>query len=36
VLVIFKGRLTVEIAAGWESETLVAAIEGIGRGKRTG
>jgi simple sugar transport system ATP-binding protein len=32
VLVIFKGRLTAEFAAGWESEALVAAIEGIGRG----
>lgn len=32
VLVIFKGRLTAEFAAGWESETLVAAIEGIGHG----
>ena len=30
VLVIFKGRLTAEFAAGWESEALVAAIEGIG------
>src|SRR6202044_750662 len=29
VLVIFKGRLTAEFAAGWESEALVAAIEGI-------
>jgi simple sugar transport system ATP-binding protein len=29
VLVIFKGRLTAEFAAGWESEELVAAIEGI-------
>jgi simple sugar transport system ATP-binding protein len=33
VLVIFKGRLTAVIAAGWESEALVAAIEGIGRGE---
>ena len=29
VLVIFKGRLTAEFAMGWESEALVAAIEGI-------
>ena len=34
VLVIFKGRLTAEFAAGWESEALVAAIEGIGNGER--
>ncbi len=33
VLVIFKGRLTAEFAAGWESEALVAAIEGIGDGE---
>jgi simple sugar transport system ATP-binding protein len=30
VVVIFKGRLAREFAAGWDSETLVAAIEGIG------
>jgi simple sugar transport system ATP-binding protein len=29
VLVIFKGRLTAEFAMGWQSEALVAAIEGI-------
>ncbi len=29
VLVIFKGRLTAEFGMGWESEALVAAIEGI-------
>jgi simple sugar transport system ATP-binding protein len=29
VLVIFKGRLTAEFAMGWESEAMVAAIEGI-------
>jgi simple sugar transport system ATP-binding protein len=29
VLVIFKGRLTAEFAAGWESGALVAALEGI-------
>jgi len=32
VLVIFKGRLTAEFTAGWESEALVAAIEGIEHG----
>jgi simple sugar transport system ATP-binding protein len=32
VLVIFKGKLTAEFAAGWESEALVAAIEGIRHG----
>lgn len=31
VQVIFKGRLTAEFPAGWASEDLVAAIEGIGR-----
>ena len=36
VLVIFKGRLTAEFAAGWESEALVAAIEGIGHAERAG
>ena len=36
VLVIFKGRLTAAFAAGWESEALVAAIEGIDHGERTG
>ena len=36
VLVVFKGRLTAEFAAGWESETLVAAIEGIGHGEPAG
>ena len=36
VLVVFKGRLTREFAAGWESEKLVAAIEGIGHGERAG
>ena len=36
VLVIFKGRLTAEFPAGWESEALVAAIEGIGHGERAG
>jgi simple sugar transport system ATP-binding protein len=36
VLVIFKGRLTSEFAAGWKSEGLVAAIEGIGRGGHAG
>jgi simple sugar transport system ATP-binding protein len=30
VLVVFKGRLTEEFPAGWSSEKLVAAIEGIG------
>ncbi|MBV8472917.1 MAG: sugar ABC transporter ATP-binding protein [Hyphomicrobiales bacterium] len=34
VLVIFKGRLAGEFAAGWKSEALVAAIEGIGHGAR--
>jgi simple sugar transport system ATP-binding protein len=29
VLVVFKGRLTAEFAMGWQSEALVAAIEGI-------
>jgi simple sugar transport system ATP-binding protein len=29
VLIIFKGCLTAEFAMGWESEALVAAIEGI-------
>jgi simple sugar transport system ATP-binding protein len=36
VLIIFKGRLTAEFAAGWQSEALVAAIEGIGHGERAG
>jgi simple sugar transport system ATP-binding protein len=36
VLVIFKGRLAATFSAGWESEVLVAAIEGIGYGERTG
>jgi simple sugar transport system ATP-binding protein len=36
VLVIFKGRLTAEFAAGWESEAVVAAIEGIGDGEPAG
>ncbi|HTW29738.1 MAG TPA: sugar ABC transporter ATP-binding protein [Acetobacteraceae bacterium] len=36
VLVIFKGRLTREFTAGWDSEALVAAIEGIGHDERTG
>jgi simple sugar transport system ATP-binding protein len=36
VVVIFKGRLAGEFAAGWDSETLVAAIEGIGHDERTG
>ena len=36
VLVIFKGRLTAEFAAGWESEALVAAIEGIEHAERAG
>jgi simple sugar transport system ATP-binding protein len=31
VLVIFKGRLVAEFAAGWQDEALVAAIEGVGR-----
>jgi simple sugar transport system ATP-binding protein len=36
VLVVFKGRLTEEFPAGWSSEKLVAAIEGIGHGKPAG
>lgn len=36
VLIIFKGRLTAEFAMGWESETLVAAIEGIEYAERAG
>jgi simple sugar transport system ATP-binding protein len=32
VIVIFKGNLTAEFPAGWESEQLVAAIEGVGHG----
>lgn len=36
VAVIFKGRLTEEFAAGWDSEKLVAAIEGVGHGERAG
>ena len=36
VLVIFKGRLTEEVSAGWSSEKLVAAIEGIGHGEPAG
>jgi simple sugar transport system ATP-binding protein len=36
VLVIFKGRLTEEFPAGWSSEKLVAAIEGIGHGEPAG
>jgi len=36
VLVVFKGRITDEFAAGWESKQLVAAIEGIGYGEREG
>jgi simple sugar transport system ATP-binding protein len=36
VLVIFKGRLTEEFPAGWRSEKLVAAIEGIGHGEPAG
>ena len=36
VLVIFKSRLAGEFAAGWASESLVAAIEGIGHGERAG
>jgi simple sugar transport system ATP-binding protein len=36
VLVIFKGRITAEFAAGWESETLVAAVEGIEDAERVG
>ena len=31
VLVIFKGRMTAEFTMGWQSEALVAAIEGIER-----
>lgn len=33
VIVVFKGRLTAEFPAGWTSEALVAAIEGIGHGE---
>ncbi|MBV9910805.1 MAG: sugar ABC transporter ATP-binding protein [Hyphomicrobiales bacterium] len=36
VLVVFKGRLTEEFPAGWTSEKLVAAIEGIGHGEPGG
>jgi simple sugar transport system ATP-binding protein len=36
VLVVFKGRLTEEFSAGWSSEKLVAAIEGVGHGERAG
>ena len=36
VLVVFKGRLTKEFPAGWSSEKLVAAIEGIGHGEPAG
>ncbi len=36
VLVVFKGRLTEEFSAGWSSEKLVAAIEGIGHGEPAG
>jgi simple sugar transport system ATP-binding protein len=36
VLVVFKGRLTEEFPAGWSSEKLVAAIEGIGHGEPAG
>jgi simple sugar transport system ATP-binding protein len=36
VLVIFKGRLTEEFPAGWSSEKLVAAIEGIRHGEPAG
>jgi simple sugar transport system ATP-binding protein len=36
VLVVFKGRLTQEFPAGWSSEKLVAAIEGIGHGEPAG
>jgi simple sugar transport system ATP-binding protein len=36
VLVVFKGRLTEEFPAGWSSEELVAAIEGIGHGEPAG
>ena len=33
VLVIFKGRLVGELAAGWQHEQLVAMIEGFGHGE---
>jgi simple sugar transport system ATP-binding protein len=33
VLVIFKGRLVGELAAGWQHERLVAMIEGFGHGE---
>jgi simple sugar transport system ATP-binding protein len=36
VLVVFKGRLTEELPAGWSSEKLVAAIEGIEHGEPAG
>jgi simple sugar transport system ATP-binding protein len=36
VLVVFKGKLAAEFAAGWQSEALVAAIEGIEHGERAG
>ena len=36
VLVVFKGQLTEEFPAGWSSEKLVAAIEGIGHGEPAG
>jgi simple sugar transport system ATP-binding protein len=36
VLVVFKGRLTEEFPAGWSSEKLVAAIEGVGHGEPAG
>jgi simple sugar transport system ATP-binding protein len=36
VLVVFKGRVTEEFPAGWSSEKLVAAIEGIGHGEPAG
>jgi simple sugar transport system ATP-binding protein len=36
VLVVFKGRLTEEFPAGWSSEEVVAAIEGIGHGEPAG
>jgi simple sugar transport system ATP-binding protein len=36
VVVIFKGRVTAEFAAGWDSEALVAAIEGIGHAEPAG
>jgi len=36
VLVVFKGRLTEEFPAGWSSEKLVAAIEGIRHGEPGG